>query len=143
MKKIILLLTILISAQAGFCATDKVAAIKDSNASYKTQYEICSNIAQNFKEHGQMALFIRNECTLYQMRRQRVLPLLFPMTSNNGAEYKANYKALEAEYANKLDNAFINSLKEIVEEYCKNNSFRYVKKDPKACTRVNDLFREF
>ena len=143
MKKIILLLTILITAQVGFCASDRMTAIKDTNTSYKTQYEICRKIAQNFKEHGQMALFIKDECTLYQMRRQRILQLLFPMTSNNGAEYKANYKALEAEYANNLDNAFINNLKEIVEEYCKNNNFRYVKKDPQACTRVDNLFVEF
>ena len=143
MKKLILLFAFLISIQSGYCASEKMDAIRSLDASFKAQNQICLNVSRNFKEDAQLSNFIKNECVLYQMRRQRTLPLIFPMTSNNGAEYKANYRTLMAEYAYQMDKEQIENIKKITTEYCKYNNFRFVKKDPTACTRVNNLFVEF
>ena len=143
MRKIILLLTLLISIQAGYCASDKMNAIKEADESFRIQNQICIDVAKNFKADGQMSNFIRNECVLYQVRRQKTLPLIFPMTSNNGTDYKANYKMMMSEYAIKMDKEQVENLKNLSTEYCKYNQFRYAKSDPTACTRVNSLFIEF
>lgn len=143
MKKLVLLFVILISAQAAFCESEKITTLRTMEDSFKAQNQICLNVAKNFKLDSQTSNFLKNECVIYQMRRQRILPILFPMTSDNGSDYKANYRTMMAEYAVKMDKQQIEYLKQITAEYCKHNSYRFVKNDPAACTRVNSLFVEF
>lgn len=143
MKKLVLLFVILISAQAGFCASEKMIALQKMNNSYKTQYQICLGVSKNFKEDSTMSLFIKNECVLYQVRRQKILPLLFPLTAANGDKYKNSRETLQAEYAIQMDKDFINSLKTLATDYCKTNNYRYIKKKSTACTKLDSLFSDF
>lgn len=143
MKKLVLLFVILITAQAGFCASDKMVALKKMNDSYKAQYQICLNVSRNFKLDSTMSIFIKNECVLYQVRRQKTLPLLFPLTSANGDEYKNNREILQSEYAIKMDKDFISNLKTIATDYCKANKYKYIKKKSDACTKIDSLFPDF
>lgn len=142
MKNLLFIITLFFVAQSCFAASQKMTAIKDMDNSFKAQHNICLNVANNFHTENQFSGYLKNKCTLYELDRARTLNMIFPMTSSNGEAYRANYRSMMAEYAAKMDKAHIANLKNVVTEYCKNNSYRYVKKDPKACERVNELFKQ-
>jgi len=140
--KRLLILFILSNLTCGivFAASDNAGALREMDQSYKKQYNTCRNIAKNFDADSQFSGYLKNWCMLYDIDRQRVLGILFPMTTKNGSDYKASYKKQMAAYAVEMDKNHIEQAKQIVAQYCLNNKYKLEKRDPNACKRVNKLF---
>lgn len=145
MKKFILLLIILLSANNVFAAVtrnESREAYRAMAKSHQYHHETCIRLSRNFKSDNRFSNYLRNNCLLYESDRQRMLDTIFPISNNVDDSYKEQYPILKANFAIAMNSREIENYKLIINEYCKYNKYKFVKKDPGACSpkRINSLF---
>lgn len=147
MKKVLFILLILVlSSQAVFCANtsdEKKNAYKTMIQSHKLQHETCLKLIDNFRFDHQFGNYMKYRCQLFESDRQRLLNSVFTITSTNNAQGQVeNYTSPMSAFVVKLNDNELNTYKNIAQEYCKYNAYKFVKKDPQACSqaRINSLF---
>lgn len=142
------------AAQIGNCATVTTTTTTSSAASRnnaasslmaqsnKTFHDSCIALANNFRYDSRFAFYIKARCQLFEIDRQRLLQTIYPISTSDSKEYRANYANLMSQFAIDLNSKEITELKRITTEYCKYNSAKFSQKDPKACSteRINSLF---
>jgi len=143
MKKFIYLTLILLFAMSSVSAAadKKKEAYNKMAESYKTYLTACNALSDNFKTDSKFSGYLRGRCLLYQSDRYRMLDAMFPVTSDK--TYMERYPVIKSDFAIQMNNLEMQNLKTVASEYCKYNAYRYTKKDPLACSRVNDIFKEF
>ena len=146
MKNIILLLIVLVIS-SGICIADEnkeanKAAMDSMVASHRYFHEVCANAANNFRVDNQFSGYIKGKCILYESDRQRLLTSVFPISNATEKSYREQYPILMSKFAIEMNNKEIESLKFVINEYCKYNKYKYVKRAPQACTQetINSLF---
>ncbi len=146
MKNIILLLIVLVIS-SGICFADEnkeanKAAMENMVASHKYFHDVCANASKNFRVDNQFSGYIKGKCILYESDRQRLLTSVFPITNASEKSYREQYPILMSKFAIEMNNKEIESLKFVINEYCKYNKYKYVKRAPQACTQetINSLF---
>ena len=65
---------------------------------------------------------------------------LFTFNSSVKKEQRESLLQQQNSFAIEMDKAQIEQTKKIVTQYCKNNQYKLQRKDPEACSRINDLF---
>ena len=144
-KRFFILSIILLTSNTVFALQDadkRKEAYEAMIASHKLQHETCLNVADNFRYDHQFAGYMRSKCIFYESDRQRLLTSVFTISSRKDTQYKEQYPILMSKFAIDMNNREIESYKKIAEEYCKYNSYKFVKKDPQACStaRLESLF---
>ncbi len=145
MKKIFLLILLLSCAASALAADSDVKkqAYRAMINSQKYHNEVCQRTADNFRADHRFIGYIRSTCLMFQAERQRLIDAVFPSANNvEDANYKEQYPILLSNFIININNREIETYKAIINEYCKYNTFRYVKKDPQACSpaRIEQLF---
>lgn len=145
MKKLFVILSLLIiSAGTVFAAEEKSPkdAFREMAESNREFNVTCSNVAGNFRVDHMFSGYIRSRCLLYESDRQRMIDVIFPISSSSSSEYKQNYPIIKSEFVVSSNKKEIENIKTIVTEYCKHNAFRFTKKAPEACTseQIGKLF---
>ena len=146
MKKILLITFLLITFAGSVFASDKAERKQAYNAminSQKFHNEVCQRAADNFRVDHRLAGYIRSTCLMFQSERQRLIETVFPSANNvEDKNYKEDYPILLSNFIININNREIDTYKAIITEYCKYNTYKYVKKDPQACSpeRINAIF---
>lgn len=152
MKKLLFLLIVfVISMQAGHCAyvTTTAGSTSSQNSAYnamtqsnKAFHDSCVALSNNFRYDSRFSFYVKARCQLFEIDRQRVLQTIFPISTSDSKEYRANYTTLMSQFSTSLNTTETAELKKITTEYCKYNANKFAKKDPKACSpeRINSLF---
>ena len=146
MKKIILSLLVFVlsfnCALASRQEDPKKEAVKKMIESHKYYHEVCLNAADNFRFDNQFSGYLKGKCILYESDRQRLLNSVFPVTNSGEEGYMEQYPILMSEFAIKMNNQEIENFKTIINEYCKHNKYKCVKRAPEACSEqtINALF---
>lgn len=146
MRKFLIILLIVLAGAPVFCAgnaSEHRSAQKRINDSHKKQYQACINIQNNFRYDHQISNYFKSRCQLFQSDRQRLLSTIFTISSSNNKNgVMEDFSSSMADFVVKLNNDEINRFKNIVQEYCKFNAYKFEKRDPEACSpqRIQKLF---
>ena len=124
MKKLLLLI-LLICCTGSVFAADRNAQRQAYNSminSQKFHNEVCQRAVDNFRVDHRLIGYIRSTCLMFQSERQRLIDTVFPSANNVEDE--------------------IETYRTIINEYCKYNTYKYVKKDPQVCSpaRIERIF---
>ena len=142
MKKLLLLLFLfVITSSISFADTNK-DAMDSMVASHRHLHDVCFNESKNFRVDNQFSGYIKGKCILYESDRQRLLTSVFPITNAADKSYKEQYPVLMSKFAIEMNNKEIENLKFVINEYCKYNKYKYVKRAPQACSEetIKSLF---
>ena len=139
MKNIILLLIVLVIS-SGICFADEnkeanKAAMDSMVARHRYFHEVCANAANNFRVDNQFSGYIKGKCILYESDRQRLLTSVFPISNATEKSYREQYPILMSKFAIEMNNKEIESLKFVINEYCKYNKYKYVKRAQQPSTQ--------
>lgn len=136
MKKILLTLLILFT---GTAFADEITSVKQG---YQQFHEKCMQISKNFKADHLFSNYLLNRCLLFESDRTRMVAAVFPSIYDAPQEYRNSYPSLKAQFIAGLNTRELANYKALITEYCKYNQYKFVKKDPAACSpeRVNTLF---
>ena len=80
---------------------------------------------------------------MFQSERQRLIDTVFPSANNvEDNSYKDQYPILVSNFIININNREIETYRTIINEYCKYNTYKYVKKDPQVCSpaRIERIF---
>lgn len=148
MKRIILLISIFVlAAGIAFADENKDAnkkAVNNMLESHRYYHDLCARAADNFRADSQFSGYIRGKCILYESDRQRLLNSVFPITNKAEKSYKEQMPVLMSNFAIEMNNKEVESLKLVINEYCKYNQYKFDKRSPEACTAatIEKLFRQ-
>ncbi len=145
MKKLLLLI-LLICCTGSVFAADRNAQRQAYNSminSQKFHNEVCQRAADNFRVDHRLIGYIRSTCLMFQSERQRLIDTVFPSANNvEDDSYKDQYPILVSNFIININNREIETYRTIINEYCKYNTYKYVKKDPQVCSpaRIERIF---
>ena len=149
MKKLFIFLFLFLFMLSCFSASKaedvvtRKEAYKRMIASHQSFHNICANVADNFRIDHKFSGYLRQKCMFYESDRQRLIDTIFPITNQGNDAYKLQYPVLVSNFAIASNNKQLQEYRFFVEEYCKYNKYKYVKKDPQACSpqRINTIFK--
>lgn len=138
----LLMYTTLSALAAGEGVISRKEAYNNMIKSHQSFHEICADVADNFRIDHKFSGYLRQKCMFYESDRQRLIDSIFPITNQGDDEYKTQYPILVSNFAIASNNKQLQEYKFLVEEYCKYNQYKYVKKDPQTCSpeRINAIF---
>lgn len=134
--------TCISSFAAGEGSMSRKDAYNNMIKSHQSFHEICADVADNFRIDHKFSGYLRQKCMFFESDRQRLIDSIFPITNLGDDEYKTQYPILVSNFAIASNDKQLQEYKFLVEEYCKYNKYKYVKKDPQACSaeRINAIF---
>jgi hypothetical protein len=118
----------------------KKEAYKRMSNSNRVLHDTCMNIAENFRYDHQFAGYMKSKCLFFESDRQRLVSSIFTLSTTNNSSYKENYPILMSNFVVKINDNEIQEYRTIVQEYCKYNAWKFSKKNPNACRRIDSLF---
>ncbi len=147
MKRIVLsVIVFLLCVQNAFCANinpERAKARLDMEQSNLKQQQTCINIIENFRYDHKFGNYMKTRCQLFYSDRQQLLDTVFTITSTSSRKSGIEDSDIpKSAFAINLNNNEINAYKNIINEYCKYNSYKFERKNPQACSqqRINSLF---
>lgn len=146
MKKFFILVFLLFFTGIQTLSADKVVSRKEAFnkmiKSHQAFHEKCEIIADNFRIDHKFSGYLRQKCMFYESDRQRLIDTIFPITNLGNEEYKIKYPVLVSDFAIASNAKQLQEYRFLVQEYCKYNKYKYVKKDPQTCSaeRINAIF---
>ncbi len=142
-------LSLIFSSNAVFAANSQAykvarAAKRAAINSSAHTINVCDRISSNFRRDVSFSRSIYKYCVNNDQALLSFKQAIFPMANNHYKNYKEVYPYNYAEFAVAFNKMQIESLKNIVNNYCKYNSYRVRLKDPNVCSqeRLKYIFSE-
>ncbi len=113
-------------------------AQKEQYNSLKYVQDVANRIRINFKTNPLVQRYLYQDLYYFQLMRLNETETVFPRVNNHVKGYNEQYNTLTTEYILKLDEAQVTRMKNFVDAYCKQNSYKDA--EPCSAQRVEAVF---
>lgn len=120
------------------------AAQREARQSSDHRFLVCNRIIVNFRRDATFTRAINNYCGDNEASMLNLKQAIYPLSNNDYKNYRNVYPYVSSQFVIESNNAQLQYLKKVVQDYCKYNAFKVLERDPKACSsaRIESLFAQ-
>ncbi len=147
MKNIFTFLIILTAlCCTAFAASDSEIkqAKREAGKANTHRVEVCRKVISNFNKDKTFVRALSNFCLYCDTYNMNFKQAVYPLTNNHYKGYANVQPIIYSSFVVDSTNHQLSSLRKIVNDYCKYNSYAIRKKDANVCSqqRLNSIFAE-